>query len=137
MKKITLVLVGLAIMAMLIPTTIADPDLTVGSLSRTRNSSLYYTICYTIRNCGSDDLVDATFTDASYIYNDGYWSQLGNSVITHTNFDLPEDQYSGSFCFNFYSPSGIHAFSVWLDIYDEISEESENNNDVWRLWTWY
>ncbi len=128
-------------MALLIPTTLAEdlPDLAVTSLTRTRNGPLNYTIYYVLRNCGDADLVGATFTDAGYQYEDGDWNQIAQSIITHTNYSLAEDTYSGTFSYTFYPRSGVHAYSQWTDIYNNVEEKIESNNNYITkyLWNWY
>ena len=137
MKRISLILVGLAIMALLIPTTLATPDLTVYSVSRSRNAANDYTVSYVLRNCGTSDLVDETFTDQCYLYEEGRYNPINQSIITHTDYDLEDDTFSGSFTYRFYPPSGTHAHSQWTDIYDDIDEIDEDNNYNWHLWYWY
>ena len=118
------------------------PDLDIVDLTITRVGDNYYEICYRLYNAGEADIVNADFTDKAWIYYEGSWVAIENSEINHIDFDLDEDEYSGWFCFYFYPTTGLHSFSLWTDIYNDVSEIIEDddiptNNKENRLWYWY
>ena len=59
------------------------------------------------------------------------------SLIHHTNFDLDANQYSSIFSWNGYWPSGWHWFILEIDIYDDVDETNEANNDETGFWFFY
>ena len=137
--------IGICVCTLLIATTFAclapaasaaDPDLRVSDLYRGYiGTPRYWQVCYILYNAGSEDIENASFTDAAWYYW-GVWYKIATSEIRHTNFYLEAHSYSNAFCWNWYAPPGWHWISQWTDIYEEIPDQNYDNNYKAKYWNW-
>ena len=143
MKKIIIIFLALSMFATMLPFAVqakTDPnevDLEIDNLGRTRKGSCLYNFSYRLYNNGPDNIINEDFYDRSYYKSGGNWYYHTDSEIHHENFYLNANQYSPYYYWEGYLPSGWHWFSTWTDVFDDVDETNENNNDVLKFWYFY
>jgi hypothetical protein len=111
------------------------PDLEVIYLYPEFQSHLNYKVWWRLRNSGDTDIIDADFTDKCYSWENNRWNFISTSTKNHVDYSILEDTNGPYHSFPFEPPGKWLLIEEWTDVYDEIDEiEDVNNNYKDCLW---